>query len=432
MSGHIFEKDDLFVLLPFNSLAEQSETHEHPNGNWSDELIHSLENLSGNNSFCENTDLHTSKNSIFLETISESEENQNNKDEKKTETNLEKLLDEFQITNDFLLNKDNPFFSLSFENTPDEILGISNHEIGAKLSESNSNRKNLYNTTNITNTNRNKNSLHIVSNKENKYTKQKNTKEKINHLNKKPITQKKPNKQKKQTKTKKSQNNSTIIRRISPRNSFKTTNPTLLRETEQNSKGVKGKRNLRKRNYKDEQKKRNPIRKEVVDCGKEMYKLLTSELGAMTGGPSQRELTKYTNFFAKKIGEMLGANDQEIPLFKSQTKYLLSNSRRTLTEYISELIVGLLAINFYNCEKKIPESSKRLYRLLTNLSKKKFFKKDKNISQTENQNQNQKQKQKQNQKLNQKQIQKQNQQNLFFLFGFQNNINNIEVNYDKI
>ncbi|KAJ3439404.1 yl1 nuclear protein [Anaeramoeba flamelloides] len=395
-SDTLFEQDDLSIYLPLeNSITNQS----------MEETIFMQKN---------NNDQFNFDSSLLLgSSASNSEETGNGKDEDNTETFIEQLWDEFQITDDFSLTEEKSFFPLSLDDQQNAILefsddfiqNCSNDEIQIELFNSNPNNETKEKEIKIENTNR----IHNDNESKNKNENKKKNENKNKNENRDNVTiniEKEMNldqkKKQNEIKTTKKKIKISIQRRSSSRNR------TLKKTTELNKNAPQKKRNLRKRNYKNEETNTNPIRKEIVDCGKEMYKLLTSEIWVMTGGANQKQLQEFTNFFANTIGEMLGANEKEIPLFKSPTKYLLSNSRRTLTEYISELILGSLALNFYNTETQIPEISRRLYSLLSKICNQKFINNNNNKTFDNYKKPNDKQKHKQ--------------QNLFKIFGFENNI----------
>ncbi|KAJ3440960.1 sra stem-loop-interacting RNA-binding protein [Anaeramoeba flamelloides] len=84
----------------------------------------------------------------------------------------------------------------------------------------------------------------------------------------------------------------------------------------------------------------------IVESGKEVFKLLTGVLWVTTGGASIKLLTPFSETISKKIGEVLNASQKEEKSFKNQLKYLLTNSRRTFTEFILEILIGILSLRF--------------------------------------------------------------------------------------
>ncbi|KAJ3428151.1 hypothetical protein M0812_25783 [Anaeramoeba flamelloides] len=124
---------------------------------------------------------------------------------------------------------------------------------------------------------------------------------------------------------------------------------------------VERKRELTNKNYFNEQNETNNqkflnrrrINSQIVENGKELFKLLTGLLWVISGGAAQKILTPFTNIFANKIGTILNGNQDEVLSIKSQLKYLLSNSRRTLTEFILEILVGVLSLAGENSKNKL-------------------------------------------------------------------------------
>ncbi|KAJ3431569.1 dual specificity protein kinase pyk3 [Anaeramoeba flamelloides] len=107
----------------------------------------------------------------------------------------------------------------------------------------------------------------------------------------------------------------------------------------------------------------------LVESGKEIFKLLTGQLWVCTGGSSQKNMTPFTNVFAERIGDILGASENEIKDFKSQLKYLLSNSRRTFTEYICEILIAMVSLSLNENKKKVPGVVNRFVKLLGKISR---------------------------------------------------------------
>ncbi|KAJ6230283.1 hypothetical protein M0813_06921 [Anaeramoeba flamelloides] len=121
------------------------------------------------------------------------------------------------------------------------------------------------------------------------------------------------------------------------------------------------KRELTNKNYFNQQTETNNqkllnrrrINSQIVENGRELFKLLTGLLWVISGGAAQKILTPFTNIFANKIGTILNGNQTEVLNIKSQLKYLLSNSRRTLTEFILEILVGVLSLAGENSKNKV-------------------------------------------------------------------------------
>ncbi|KAJ6243978.1 nnp-1 protein putative nuclear protein 1 nop52 [Anaeramoeba flamelloides] len=104
----------------------------------------------------------------------------------------------------------------------------------------------------------------------------------------------------------------------------------------------------------------------IIESGKDVFKLLVGQLWVISGGAPQKFLTPYTKEIARHIGKVFNASENETKNFQSQLKYLLSNSRRTFTEFILELIIGLISLIHSNDP---PEISKQLYNVLIEINK---------------------------------------------------------------
>ncbi|KAJ6232293.1 hypothetical protein M0813_05051 [Anaeramoeba flamelloides] len=99
----------------------------------------------------------------------------------------------------------------------------------------------------------------------------------------------------------------------------------------------------RKRNITTSQlKKQNSV---TIESGKEIFKLLTGAMWVMSHGATPKTLEVFTEKISERISQALDATEMEMQIVEMQLKNLLSNSRRTLTEYILEIIVGVLALN---------------------------------------------------------------------------------------
>ncbi|KAJ3446370.1 hypothetical protein M0812_08178 [Anaeramoeba flamelloides] len=164
---------------------------------------------------------------------------------------------------------------------------------------------------------------------------------------------------------------------------------------------------LRKRDLKIKTNKQNSLRRldsTVVESGKEVFKLLTGILWAISGGASQKFLTPYTKKFANKIGTVFNASENETNNFQSQLKYLLSNSRRTFTEFILEILLGLLSL-IYN-DEETPDFCNELWAILIEINK---F----NSNNNNNNNEGGKEREKEKEKLKQR-LEKIYQQNISY------------------
>ncbi|KAJ6247281.1 hypothetical protein M0813_18808 [Anaeramoeba flamelloides] len=126
----------------------------------------------------------------------------------------------------------------------------------------------------------------------------------------------------------------------------------------------------RKRDFQTKPIKQNSLRRldsTIVESGKDVFKLLIGQLWVISGGASQKFLTPYADKIANKIGEVFNASENETKNFKSQLKYLLSNSRRTFTEFILELLIGLLSLIYSQNEEDKPEVSQELFDVLVEI-----------------------------------------------------------------
>ncbi|KAJ6227226.1 homeobox protein araucan-related [Anaeramoeba flamelloides] len=84
----------------------------------------------------------------------------------------------------------------------------------------------------------------------------------------------------------------------------------------------------------------------VIESGKEVFKLLTGLLWVIGGGAAQKVFLPFTKKFVNVVGEIFGANEKEIKGLCTHLKYSLSNARRTFTEFITEILVGVLSLNY--------------------------------------------------------------------------------------
>ncbi|KAJ3445884.1 hypothetical protein M0812_11772 [Anaeramoeba flamelloides] len=124
----------------------------------------------------------------------------------------------------------------------------------------------------------------------------------------------------------------------------------------------------------------------IVESGKEVYKLLVGVLWVMSGGASIKTLTPFSDTITKKIGELLNASETEETNFKKQLKYLLTNSRRTFTEYILEILIGILSLRFVSESEEESDISVQFWDTLTEIVE--IDLELKKIGQNQNQNSN--------------------------------------------
>ncbi|KAJ3451904.1 hypothetical protein M0812_03662 [Anaeramoeba flamelloides] len=127
---------------------------------------------------------------------------------------------------------------------------------------------------------------------------------------------------------------------------------------------------IRKRRFKANNSKMQGLKRSnsfLIESGKEVFKLLTGQLWVMTGGASQKIISPYTDKFADQIGQVFKANQEEVEKIKNQLKYLLSNSRRTFTEFVLEILIGVLSL--LSISKTPPQISITFHNLLKEIVK---------------------------------------------------------------
>eukprot|EP01155_Anaeramoeba_flamelloides_P048768 Anaeramoba_flamelloidesc41194_g1_i1.p1 GENE.c41194_g1_i1~~c41194_g1_i1.p1 ORF type:complete len:198 (+),score=63.05 c41194_g1_i1:201-794(+) len=181
-SDTLFEQDDLSIYLPLdNSITNQS----------LEETIFMQKN---------NNDHFNFEGSLLLgDSVSNSEETGNGKDEDNTETFIEQLWDEFQITDDFSLTEEKSFFPLSLDDQQNAILefsddfiqNCSNDEIQIELFNSNPNNETKEKEIKIENINRIHNDNESKNKNENKKKNENKNKQKQEKLKKSPFHKRK-------------------------------------------------------------------------------------------------------------------------------------------------------------------------------------------------------------------------------------------------
>ncbi|KAJ3426986.1 hsp20-like chaperones superfamily protein [Anaeramoeba flamelloides] len=102
----------------------------------------------------------------------------------------------------------------------------------------------------------------------------------------------------------------------------------------------------------------------VIESGKEVFKLLTGQLWVIGGGAAQKKFVPFTKKFVSVVGDLFGANENEVKSFFTHLKYSLSNSRRTFTEFVTEILVGVLSLNY---SKNVPTIATRLGKLVSEI-----------------------------------------------------------------
>ncbi|KAJ6238952.1 hypothetical protein M0813_25535 [Anaeramoeba flamelloides] len=88
--------------------------------------------------------------------------------------------------------------------------------------------------------------------------------------------------------------------------------------------------------------------KEMIKFGKSVYKVLIGTLWVIFGGPSQTQVSPYSQKFGNQISKMFDVSERNINSTPLALKNLLSNSRRTFAEFILEILVGVLSLCYLN------------------------------------------------------------------------------------
>ncbi|KAJ6241656.1 enolase-phosphatase e1 [Anaeramoeba flamelloides] len=121
------------------------------------------------------------------------------------------------------------------------------------------------------------------------------------------------------------------------------------------------------------------VRHEVIESGKELFKLLIGLLWVSSGGASHTTLTPLCEAFVSKISQVLTATNLEEKEFQSQLRYLLSNSRRTFTEYVLEILLGVLSLSVHQSKPRLSVQLKKIIQQIKDiqLNKRKKLQKQK-------------------------------------------------------
>ncbi|KAJ3432906.1 hypothetical protein M0812_21852 [Anaeramoeba flamelloides] len=107
------------------------------------------------------------------------------------------------------------------------------------------------------------------------------------------------------------------------------------------------------------------IQKKKSENGRDIFKLFLGQLWVISGGSTHKALLPFTNKIAALIGDRMDANTKERNEIKSKCKYLLANTRRTFTEYILEILLGVLSL--INSQQKKEKTSIRLRKILLHI-----------------------------------------------------------------
>ncbi|KAJ3427235.1 DNA repair protein xp-c / rad4 [Anaeramoeba flamelloides] len=129
----------------------------------------------------------------------------------------------------------------------------------------------------------------------------------------------------------------------------------------------------------------NNFQLDNLEFGKDVFKLIAGQLWVIMGGGTVKVLKPYTNTFCKKLNSIFKGIKLENKSFQKQLKYLLSNSRRTFTEFILEIFIGILSLIFSD---SVPDLTIEFWNLLEELCMINI-KKNEKINENENENENQ-------------------------------------------
>ncbi|KAJ6234576.1 gata zinc finger domain-containing protein [Anaeramoeba flamelloides] len=201
------------------------------------------------------------------------------------------------------------------------------------------------------NQNKNQNQIEVVTNNDQIASKQQTKQKPQKTITTKALTKKQPLRRSTRRRTPKAPIVSTRVTRSSRRS----------KNTNNQPKQQKKPTNMRKRRHPTT--KGNNSNNTIIENGREIFKLLTGQLWIMSGGSTYKFLLPYTETFAQAIGEKLNADEKETNEIKSQLKYLLSNSRRTFTEYVLEIFLSVLSLVHLKSKPK-PQLSVRFKKVL--------------------------------------------------------------------
>ncbi|KAJ3444899.1 hypothetical protein M0812_10761 [Anaeramoeba flamelloides] len=149
---------------------------------------------------------------------------------------------------------------------------------------------------------------------------------------------------------------------------IKSETETETKTKETKDKGlIRTKRQSNRRKRIQEKCRLKKINSITVESGKELFKFLTGLLWVISHGASTKQLKPYTTELSNKLTSTLKASLEEKKIFSTQLKNLLSNSRRTFSEFIMEIMVGVLSLN-YKTNNEAPKISIKYGKLLKALS----------------------------------------------------------------
>ncbi|KAJ3447661.1 ccar1 [Anaeramoeba flamelloides] len=105
----------------------------------------------------------------------------------------------------------------------------------------------------------------------------------------------------------------------------------------------------------------------LIENSRDLFKLFIGVIWVISGGSTINRLGYYSDTIIFQISKSLNLKQEMILPIKDQLKYLLTNSRRTFTEYILEIFIGIFSLNHSENKQKIPEISNRSWNLLSRL-----------------------------------------------------------------
>ncbi|KAJ3439494.1 hypothetical protein M0812_15526 [Anaeramoeba flamelloides] len=174
----------------------------------------------------------------------------------------------------------------------------------------------------------------------------------------------------------KQKNKNLIIRKTQSANSFKR-QPTQTKPTAIKSSYNLKSKNKRKRNHwaynqsaskkqgannNQDMTQKAKVQMKKIENGRDIFKLFLGQLWVISGGSTHKTLLPFTSQIADVIGDQMDADTKERKEIKSQCKYLLANTRRTFTEYILEIFLGVLSL--INIQQKKEKTAIRLRKIL--------------------------------------------------------------------
>ncbi|KAJ3450444.1 hypothetical protein M0812_06621 [Anaeramoeba flamelloides] len=106
----------------------------------------------------------------------------------------------------------------------------------------------------------------------------------------------------------------------------------------------------------------------LIENSRDLFKLFIGVIWVISGGSTISKLCYYSDTIIFQISKSLNLKQAMVEPIKDQIKYLLTNSRRTFTEYILEILIGILSLNHSQNKQKIPQISTYSWTLLSKLA----------------------------------------------------------------